>query len=192
MDEPLVPPPSIARPRIRLGAIFALALAAGLTAWILVDRDDPGDTSLRVSAQSDGPRVATPAGLSSLAAFRGSPVYWVGRRAGTVYEVTETAEGYVYVRYLPSGTAIGDPRAAFLTVATYPRTDAYADVEAASRRPGAATIRLPDGGLAVYDKGKPTNIYLAHRGSGEQIEVYDPSGEAARRLVRAGLVRPVP
>jgi hypothetical protein len=191
MDEPLVPPPSIARPRIRLGAIIALALAAGLTAWILLDRDDPRRTSLSVSAQTDGPRVATPAGLSSLAARRGSPVYWVGRRAGTVYEVTETTEGYVYVRYLPSGTAIGDPRAEFLTVATYPRVDAYDDVEAASRRPGAETIRLPNG-LAVYDKGKPTNVYLAYLGSGEQIEVYDPSGEAARRLVRAGLVRPVP
>jgi hypothetical protein len=192
VDEPLAPPPSIARPRIRLGAIAALALAAGLTAWVLLDRGDPGEESLPVSAQADGPRIATPDGLSSLAALRGSPVYWAGRRAGSVYEVTETAEGYVYVRYLPSGTTLGDPRAEFLTVATYPRADAYADVEAASRRPGAKTIRLPDGGLAVYDKGKPTNVYLAYRGSGEQIEVYDPSGEAARRLVRAGLVRPVP
>jgi hypothetical protein len=109
-----------------------------------------------------------------------------------VYEVTETADAYVFVRYLPSGTALGSPRPDFLTIATYPRPDAYSDIETAARRPGAVEISLPGNGLAVYDAGKPTSVYVAYRRSGQQVEVYDPSASEARRLVRSGLVRPVP
>ena len=39
-----------------------------------------------------------------------------------------TPSGTVYIRYLPSGTNVGDPRARFLTVATYPFPGAYAAV----------------------------------------------------------------
>jgi hypothetical protein len=109
-----------------------------------------------------------------------------------VYEVTETASGYVYVRYLRSGSALGDRRPAFLTVATYPRPNAYADVRAASQRAGAVSFRVAGGALAVYDRAEPTSVYLAHPGARQQIEVYDPDARKARRLVRSGAVQPVP
>jgi hypothetical protein len=189
VDQPLVPASQVKLPRIRIGAVLALALAAGATAWVLLGQAQGPPTA---DARADGPRLATPSGLSALAAFRDSRVYWAGRRAATVYEVTESAEGYVYVRYLPSGSSPGDRRPDFLTVATYPRAGAYADIEAAAQRPGAVSFALPRNGLAVYDRSAPTSVYLAFRGGQEQIEVYDPSADEARRLVQAGIVRPVP
>ena len=35
------------------------------------------------------------------------------------YELTRSADGSFYVRYLPAGAKPGDPRPEFLTVATY-------------------------------------------------------------------------
>ena len=175
-----------------IGIAVVLALAAVLVTWVLVQRgarDDPRPAS--PAAAADGPRVATAEGLSTLAALRRAPVYWAGQRAGVVFEVTENAAGHVYVRYLPSGTAVGDPRPDFLTVATYTRPNAFADVEAAAARPGAVTIDLP-GGLAVYDRSTPTSVYLAYRGTTGQIEVYAPEPGEARRLVESGRISPVP
>jgi hypothetical protein len=142
--------------------------------------------------RTDGPRIVTTDGLSALAGLRGSPIYWAGPQSHALYEVTQSSNGYVYVRYLPSGTAPGDPRADFLTIASYTRPDAYGDVGAAAKRSGAMSLRLPNRGLAVYDRSKPTSIYLAYPDSTEQIEVYDPSAARALRLVQSGRVRPVP
>jgi hypothetical protein len=185
------------RPRIGLASVLVLALAAGFVAWVLVDRNSTDAGTAPVAAAradapsaSDGPRIVTADGLSALSGLRGQPVYWIGPRPSAVYEVTENA-GRVYVRYLERRTQLGSPRPDFLTVASYPSPDAYADIEAAAKRVGAVTIAVPDG-LAVYDESKPTSVYLAYRGSTQQIEIYSPSAVEARRLVERGLVRPVP
>lgn len=136
------------------------------------------------------PKALSPAQLQSLAASTG-PIYWAGPRSGKVYEVTRTGEGRVYVRYLPRAADVGSPRPDSLTVATYPEKGAFGDIQAASRRAGAVTIRLAGGGLAVYDRARPTSIYLAYPGAKEQIEVFDPSPNRARLLVEAGQIQPV-
>jgi hypothetical protein len=184
-------------PRIGLGTVLVLALAAGFVAWVLIDRNEqaasptPAATPVtETPLATEGPRISTVDGLNALSGLRGQPVYWAGARPGAVYEVTENA-GHVYVRYLRSGAQLGSLQPDFLTVATYPRPDAYADVEAAAKRPGAVTITLP-GGLAVYDQATPTSVYLAYRASTQQVEVYSPSALEARRVVESGLVRPVP
>lgn len=186
------------RPRIGLGTALVLALAAGLVAWVLIDRNEQPASSTPTAApatepplSANGPRIVTADGLSALSGLRGQPVYWAGTRPGAVYEVTESTDGQVYVRYLRSGTQLGSPQPDFLTVATYPRPNAYADIEAAAKRPGARTIELPDG-LAVYDEATPTSVYVASRGSTEQVEVYSPSALEARRVVESGRVLPVP
>lgn len=179
-----------------LATALVLALGAGFIAWLLIDRNEPVSTPARATATAPErpagtPRISTVDGLSALSGLRGQPVYWAGARPGAVYEVTETAAGQVYIRYLRSGAQLGSSQPNFLTVATYPRPDAYADIEAAAKRPGAVTIELP-GALAVYDEATPTSVYLAYRGSTEQVEVYSPSELEARRAVESGLVRPVP
>ena len=197
VSEQLIRSVPTSRPKIGLASVVVLALAASFIAWVLIDRNEPVASLEPVVAPAaeapiavDGPRISTVDGLSALAGLRGQPVYWAGPRTGAVYEVTESA-GRVYVRYLASGTQLGSPQPDFLTVATYPRPNAYADIEAAAKRPGAVTIAIPEG-LAVYDSATPTSVYLAYRGSTQQVEVYSPSGLEARRLVESGRVRPVP
>ena len=192
MHHELAPPRTVLLPGVRIAALITLALACGLAAWFLLTRESAPQPAAPSQARATGPRILTADGLSAIAALRGTPVYWAGARPGTLYEVTETTKGHVYVRYLPSGTAPGDRRAAFLTVGTYPRPDAYGDVRAASRRPGAASFPLRGRGLAVYDRSRPTSIYVAFPGWTQQVEVYDPSAANALRLVESGLVRPVP
>jgi hypothetical protein len=200
VSEQLTRPLPASRPDVGFASVLVLALAASFIAWVLVDRNEPvaGPTSVAPQAASttpappstSGPRITTVDGLSALAGLRGQPVYWAGARTGAIYEVTES-DGRVYSRYLESAGQLGSPRADFLAVASYPSPDAYADIEAAATRPGAVTIALPDG-LAVLDQASPTSVYLAYRGSTQQIEVYSPSALEARRLVESGFVRPVP
>jgi hypothetical protein len=193
MEQPLSTARPIVRSSVHIGFLLAFAIISGVAAWALLNRDREPEAAApipRVSA--DGPRIVTAEGLSALAGLRGSPVYWAGPQASALYEVTETANGYVYVRYLPSGTAPGDPRADFLTIGSYTRSDAYGDLRAAARRAGAVMLRLRHEGLAVYDQSKPTSIYLAYPEATEQVEVYDPSPTRALRLVESGRVRPVP
>jgi hypothetical protein len=184
------------RPRLGLGTLVVVALAAGVVAWVLMERNQRVPTAASAAPvveqpHSTGPRLATVDGLSAVSALRGAEVYWAGARPGTAYEVTETSAGHVFVRYLPTARLLGSPRPDFLTIATYPRPSAFADIEAAARRPGALTIEVP-GGLAVYDEAVPTSVYVAFRGSMQQIEVYSPSVLEARRLVEDDRVRPVP
>lgn len=181
-----------------IGTLVVVAVAAAFVTWVLIDRNEQATSSAPDSTpavekpvSTEGPRIATVDGLSALSALRGAPVFWVGARASTLYEVTENSAGQVFVRYLPNGTPLGSPRPDFLTIATYPRPDAFADLEAAAERPGAVTIELP-GGLAVYDGAVPTSVYVAFRGSTQQIEVYSPSALEAQRVVESGHVRPVP
>jgi hypothetical protein len=194
VDQQLAPPRPVAGPTLRLGVVLAFALVASVAAWALLTRQTASVPSSHAPAaiSANGPRIVTVDGLSALAGLRGSPLYWAGARPSALYEVSETANGYMYVRYLPSGTAPGDPRPAFLTIGTYPRPDAYGDIRAAARRPGAVSIPLAGHGLAVYDENDPTSIYLAYPGATEQVEVYDPSPAVALRTARSGRVRPVP
>lgn len=182
----------------RLGAVLAVALGVGLVVWLLVER---GNHSSSPSAVTTTPPVAkTPvvarpairsvAQLRSIAHRSSTPVYWVGARAGTKLEFTQTPSGALYVRYLPAGARAGDLRP-FLTVATYPASNGFSEIEAAARRPQAQKIRLAGGGLAVYDAASSTNVHLAYPGQPIQIEVYAPVPTTATRLVSSGAVRPV-
>jgi hypothetical protein len=124
--------------------------------------------------------------------MRPTPVYWAGWKQGTRYEVTLAKGGSVYVRYLPARVQAGDPRSGLLTIATYPRSDAYADIGAAAKRAGAVSFAIPSNGLAVYDRASPANVHLAYPGEPWQIEVHGADAAKVAALVRAGKIAPVP
>ena len=124
--------------------------------------------------------------------LRPAPVYWAGWQPQARYEVTLTKGGTVYVRYLPEGVGAGDPRKGLLTVATYPRQAAFADIRAAAKREGAVSFEVPSGGLAVYDRATPENVHLAYPGQGWQIEVYGAKETDVASLVRSGKIVRVP
>jgi hypothetical protein len=178
-------------PHLRVGAIVAVALAAGFISWLVL-RSDTEHMAVSPTASAVAvPEIVAPARLRALAATLGHPVYWVGMKPGMRYELTQAAGGRIFIRYLPPGVKVGDRRAAFLTIGTYPQRGAFAQIRAAGERPGAVTVKLTGAGIAVYDSARPTSVYFAYPGSPVQVEVYDPSSRIAGRLVLGGQVVPI-
>jgi len=178
-------------PRFRTGAVVAIALAAGFVAWLVLRPGSNAKPLPQATPAHASPKIVAPGRLRALASTLGYPLYWVGKRAATRYELTRTAGGNTFIRYLPPQARAGDGRPAFLAIGTYPVRDPYGQIDAAARRPGAVSLRLPLGGVAVYDRATPTSVYFAYPGSKVQVEVYDPSGRTARRLVLTGQVVPI-
>jgi hypothetical protein len=174
-----------------VGAIVAVALAAAAVVWLLV-RDDSGGSSAKTPNVAAVPAVsASPGRLRDLSVEAGRPIYWLGPQADRTYELTRTTLDRIYVRYLPSGVAVGTTEAKYPLVGTYPVDSAYDVLTQLAKRSGESSFTAPKGGFAVYSTERPTNIYLAYPGSDVQIEVFDPSAERARELVASGHVVPV-
>ena len=184
---------------VRVGAVVALAAAVALVAWLVVRHNDsntPSAASTSTSTQSSTlkrPVVigATAQSLRTLAAVVDHPIYWLGSRAHTTYDLTQMPDGKVNIRYLPPGVKIGDRAGEYPLVGTYPVQNGYQRVQAAGREPGAHMFAVRGGGLAVVNDAAPTNVYVAYPGQDQQIEVFDPNPTRARRLVATGAVRPI-
>jgi hypothetical protein len=129
--------------------------------------------------------------LEELASSRAEPLYWAGPRNGFSYELTRTADGRTYVRYLPRGVRAGDPRAEFLTVGTYEHPNAFADLKLAGTRPGAVAKKLDRGGVLVFSTARPRSVYFGYPGQRVQIEIYAPAGSSARSLAQRGEITPI-
>lgn len=178
--------------RLRAGAVIALATAVAFLVWLLVRDGDDNESGAGTTTTAQNLVVpATTQSLHKLAGVVDHPIYWAGPRANLTYELTQTADGRIYVRYLPKTVAIGDRRGGYLLVATYPVDNALEAVQNAGRERGAHKIALPSGGLAVYNDSSPTNVYFALPGSNYQIEVYAPEPGRARTLVRSGRITPI-
>jgi hypothetical protein len=172
--------------RVGPTAMVAVAALAGLTAWLVLE--SRGRSSPE-TASPPRPVALSAAGLRTLAAALGRPLYWVGERKGTRYELTETGRGS-YLRYLPRGVEAGERRA-LLTVATYPMQNAFGVTKGTAQNRGTVALNVPGDGIAVYNRARPTSIYLAFPGSDYQVEVYDPVAVTARRLASSGRVAPI-
>jgi hypothetical protein len=177
--------PSFPTAYVRLGALVALGLTAFVVGWLVMNR---GDDS---APAASGAKAASEAELRSFAASVSHPVYWAGPKESSTYELTRTTDGRVYVRYLPQGTNVGDPRGQFLTVGTYPRNGAFAELKRAARAKGAISLKLERGGLAVFSDTRPTSVYFGYPDARYQVEVFHPSANEARRLALSGQVVPV-
>jgi hypothetical protein len=178
---------------VRIGAVVAIALAAAFVVWLLVRGNDNSSSNATqtTTTAATGPVAATPAALRALSAEVGHPIYWVGPQRGSTYELTRTASGRIFIRYLPSGAKVGNRRASYTIVGTYPVSKALQVLQDLSKQPGEKSTPAPGGGLAVYSTSSPTNVYVAYPGSDVQIEVFDPSAARALRLVTSGRVAPV-
>jgi hypothetical protein len=63
-------------------------------------------------------------------------------------------------------------------------------VSTAASQPGAVKVPL-NGGVAFYNRARPTSVYFAFPGANVQVETYDPSAAVARRLVETGAIKPI-
>jgi hypothetical protein len=180
------------RPDVRIGAVVAIAALAALVIWLLV-RGGGGDsnTTSSPSATPIAPKAATPNEIRDLSVEVGRPIYWLGPRDNTVYELQRTSQDRIYVRYLPPTADVGTKQATYALVGTYPVPKAYDVLKGLAKNSGETSFTAPKGGIAVYSNSRPTNVYLAYPGSDVQIEVYDPTPGNARTLVSSGRVVPV-
>jgi hypothetical protein len=173
--------------RFRWGAVLALVIAAGVAAWLILVR---ADSFSLAPVTPIAPEVLTASGLITVAGQVDHPVYWAGNRTGYTFEFNRDADDSTFVRYLPPGAALGT-RGRFLIIGTYRLRDAYAAIKRAGSGEGSVTVRLANGGLAVYSPKRPTAYYFASPGSHWQVGVFAPTAKEARRLVLKGLVVPV-
>ena len=194
--EPSSPSPAN-RPAWVSFAVGAAIVVAVVVLFALLRGGDDGVKSgsgasgaLGATAARPQPVAATPERLAELSEQRKRPIYWVGLSQGRTYELTQTTDGS-YVRYLERGVKIGDRRPNFLTVGTYPQSDAFKTVTQASKRPGAQVEKLDDDGLAVANRSRPSSWYVAFPDSKELVEVFSPKPGRARQLVRTERVVPV-
>jgi len=180
--------------RSRLGALrvalFVLvALLAAVVAWALIgggDDDDGGGEGDPAPA-----RTVSAAELAEIAAASDAPIYWAGERPGAELEYDEGAGDRVYVRYLSAGAETGDPRPAFLTIATYPLTDPAEALQANAKRTNTRVQRARGGALVWVNPDRLQSVYLAEPGSTHQVEVYDPDPATALEVALSGDVVPV-
>ncbi len=162
--------------RLRSACIGAVA-ALGL---VLVS----GCGSESTKKPSAEPVKVSASGLKSLSGALGQPIYWLGERSGTSYEFSQSSNR-VYVRYLPSGVRTG-AKAGYLTVGTYPMTNAFAVTRRLSLRSGNVRVLIPGGAVAFAESAKSTSVYAAFPKVGYQIEVYDPDPGRALGLIGTG------
>jgi hypothetical protein len=189
---------------IRVGAVLALAAAAGLGAWAVVSNRDssgssssptatPADTATPPAATTEAARPIAPVGLSlkglrTLTASIAQPIYWAGPKPGYLYELTRTSTGKVFIRYLPPGTPVGVKKATYLIVATYPFRGA---LTALKNLKAQVQLAVPGGGIAIVDQSHPQSVHMAFPGVDNQVEVYDPLPSRSLAIARSGRVRPV-
>jgi hypothetical protein len=177
------------RPSARLLAamLAAAVLAAGgaLAAMSLLGDDTPA------APAAGKPALLTDAMLEAVTAASGHDVYGIATPAGARPEVTRGSNGEVWVRYLSGDAKVGDPRADFLTIGTYPRADALAAAKAAAAGDQQRSAELPDGGVMLWSVERPESVYAASPGSDLLVEVHSPSPERARALVSGGAVAPL-
>ena len=193
--------------RFRIGAAVVLALVVGLSSGSCCATPEARPRPRHADASK-----ASVDQIRTLADSVGHPVFWLGPREGYTYEVTQTSNGSIYVRYLPPGEKVG-VKTPYLTVATYPFPGAYrGDQESrqaegrqedracrrrarrvlpgrAAKRPrGVPGRRLPGRGLRSDTRygNRPRD----HGSAGSVREAQVPiqgaahSGEAERRLDR--------
>ena len=177
--------PPAQRRRLLVVALIAVVAAAVVAVVLLT-----GGEADRLEVGK--PRIVSEAQLTSYAEDANRPVYWAGEAAdGFKLELTEAQGQRVFVRYLPSSAKAGDPRAEFTTVATYPMEGAYEQLQSSVDRPGAVQGKTGDGGITLYYKKAPSNVYVAHPGVDRLVEVFAPDASDAQELAGSPLIVPV-
>ena len=139
-------------------------------------------------ASAGAPSFATAEQIQSVAAAVKHPVYWLGPRAGFSYELTVASSGRIYIRYLPKSAKLGDKRAIFKTVATYPVKGALANLRAGAKFLKRPVLKVGADGFALISK-PPTSVYLVFGTNDYQVEVFTPSAKLSKSAITS--VKPI-
>lgn len=168
---------------------FALTWAVVSSRPVKVTFALPSPTS---SATTTTPVVTNPnsSGQTALTAEQlkteikniGGSVFWAGAQPGALYTFNHLTAGQDYIRYLPNGQGLSDKTQNYRVIATYKEANAYATIVAAAKLKTGVSITNPDGSVVYYAKATPTHVYMAFKGLGYQIEIFDPVPGASLKL----------
>jgi hypothetical protein len=174
--------------RVRQGAAALLAIAVVVVGIVALSggSDDNGSSGGENEAVS-----LSASELIARASSLGGPAYWIGPRTGTSgYELTETAEGRIYIRYLTDEAEAGDQRPDFLTVGTYPVAEAGKALEGVAKRGEGQTLSQHEGYEVLSSGG--TNAYVVFDDQPDiQVEVFSPQQSEAAELADSGALKPL-
>jgi hypothetical protein len=171
-----------AKKQATLGIALGTIVFVGLALALALSGEDNSPNS------SNGAEVLSGGELREAVSGTGTPVYWAGERRGTELELSRPDSSRTYVRYLTGDAKAGDPRANFLTVATYDRPHPVEELRHQGKREGAVLAEAPGGAVVYYDRRVPQSVYIAYPGVDVQIEVYDPNVKQALTLVNSGQI----
>ena len=176
------------RPRVQLGAVIALAVAAALIAGAIARERNNRSTASTAAVSTIGPVAFTAEQLRDESRALDQAIFWAGPKAGYTYEFTRNASGSIFVRYLPAGVKVGAVEPHYLIVATYPFRHALNVLRIAAGKRG---VPIPGNGLALVHDQYPQSVHIAFPNTDYQVEVYDPSPARSLAVARSGNVTPV-
>ncbi|MDP9223628.1 MAG: hypothetical protein M3P18_07180 [Actinomycetota bacterium] len=176
---------------VRLGVVLAIGAAIAFVVWLAVGRSDSDSDSPAAPEAAKAVRISA-GGLRTLGGALNRPIFWAGARPNLQYELTRASNGRVWIRYLPKDAQIGERGALYLTVGTYPVTKAFAATRRVAQQASSTRVDVGDDAVAFYAKDRPTNVYLAFKGSDYQIEVFDHDAGAAKKLVASKKIALIP
>ena len=170
-------------------AVLVVLLAA-CASYALVGRSSAAGAGVDAASESAAgdvaPRIVSEGELRAYG-DRNGPVYWAGAASGRQYELTASAAGTVYVRYLPEGVAAGSPET-FLTVATYHQPGAGSMLGAAAVEQGTSSWTTGSGALVAVRASSPSSTWFSFPGAAFQVEAFSPVEGESRGLVVDGAV----
>jgi len=190
-SEPVRPTPQRpSRPRWIPWAIAAGIVLVGVLIFALTSGgdDDGSKTAKAPTVETGVPTILSESRLRAFGRAQAFPVYWAGPQADRRYELTRTANGRIYIRYLTPSAQPGAPKALFLTVGTYPGTNAYGALQTVGRRSGSFKVRTRSGALVVWATANPRSVYFSFPAAKFQVEVFSPLAGRAKSLVLDGRV----
>jgi hypothetical protein len=174
---------------------FALAIAAAL---YLVNHNPlssnngapkPGSSfPSAISVAPFGPAVVTVDELKAEAKKFALAAYWGGEIADTKMELTVTANGGFYVRYLPLDAKVGT-KTEYLTVASTYDSGAYSKVADLTTTVGSRWTNYATGALAASATPTDHNIYFAFQDYPVLVDVFTPDAKVGWDMVQAGSVK---
>jgi hypothetical protein len=178
--------------RIAAGVAAAVIVVIVLILLLAGGGGSSSTTTEASSAPAEGggkaELVAAPELLGAMKGV-GYAVYWAGPRLGVGYEVLRLPDERTYVRYLPKGEPI-ESKNPFLTVGSYRQPGAFKHIQQLGEK-GGILVKVAGGGSAYAEGPSSTSAYVAFPGVDTQIEVYDPHGGQALKLIRSGAIVPV-
>jgi hypothetical protein len=170
---------------LRLGLLAIVVITAVIFGLVELLGDD--------DSNGEGPVGLSESELMEKAGSFSTPVYWVGPRPGTdQYELTQTDDGRVYVRYLTGAAEVGTQTPSYLTVGTYPVAGAKKALRRSKQAGGTGElIELPDRDVLKGRSGQ--NVYVVLNTQPDlQIEIFDPTPGRALRLATEGALQVIP